>query len=760
MPSFHIHFQGQVQGVGFRPFVYKKALEYKLRGWVNNTSTGVHIEVNGEYNFINDFYNEILKNPPELAIITKSNIYEIQQKKFDAFQIIHSENTQKPSLLLTPDYGICNDCLSELFDKQNRRYQYPFITCTNCGPRYSIIKKLPYDRENTTMDKFPMCEICTPEYNNPLDRRYYSQTNSCADCAVEMTVLNSIKNYTQKEIIGHIQASLTKGKIIAVKGIGGYLLMADATNRKTIETLRLRKHRPFKPFALMYPDDELLFADVYACNDEKICYQSIQAPIVLFRLKEKLKSRLQIDLIAPGLKQIGVMKAYTPLYQLILKDIDFPIIATSANISESPIIYEDDKAAKELKKIADLIVSNNREIVVPQDDSVLRFSPLYHQKIIIRRSRSLSPTFIDPYKNIQSNKTLLGMGAGLKSSFCFHTQNNTYVSQYLGNLTGYESQESFEKVLYHYFNLFETKPDIIITDKHPQYFSSQLGKELSNKFNTELHQVQHHKAHFAAVLAENGLIVPGKNILGIVWDGVGLGEDGNIWGGEFFSYQNHKIQRLSHFEYFPHIALDKFAMEPRLPALSLCRQIKKANKIISGKFSNNELKIYQKLLNKTESMQTSSVGRLFDAVAALLNIKNINSFEGEAAILLENEALNFYLKNKNYNKFYKIELLNGQIKTSTLIQKIIDDLIFKVDIHEIALKFHISLIEIIKLVAEKYQIKDLAFSGGVFQNTLLVDLIRKNLSKYYNLHFHKQLSPNDENISYGQLVYTNNNISI
>ncbi len=760
MPSFHIHFHGQVQGVGFRPFVYKKALKYKLRGWVNNTNTGVHIEVNGDFNLINNFYNDILTNPPELAIITKSAIYEIEQKKFDAFQIIHSEDTQKPNLLLTPDYGICNDCLNELFDEQNRRYQYPFITCTNCGPRYSIIKKLPYDRENTTMDKFTMCKICAPEYNNPLDRRYYSQTNSCAACAVEMSVLNSKKNYTQKEIIRLIQTSLTEGKIIAIKGIGGYLLMADATNRKTIETLRHRKHRPFKPFALMYPDDKLLFADVYACDDEKISYQSIQAPIVLFRLKEKLKSRLQIDLIAPGLMQIGVMKAYTPLYHLILKGIDFPVIATSANISESPIIYEDDKAANELNKIADLIIANNREIVVPQDDSVLRFSPLYHQKIIIRRSRSLSPTFIDPYKNIQSNKTLLGMGAGLKSSFCFHTQNNTYVSQYLGNLTSYESQESFEKVLGHYFKLFETKPDVIVADKHPQYFSTQLGKELSDKFDTELHQVQHHKAHFAAMLAENGLIVPEKNILGIVWDGVGLGEDGNIWGGEFFSYQNHKIQRLSYFAYFPHIALDKFAMEPRLPALSLCRQINKANKIISGKFTNNELKIYQKLLNKSGNIQTSSVGRLFDAVAALLDIKNINSFEGEAAMLLENKALNFYLKNKNYQKYYSIELQNEQVNTSTLIKKIIDDLVNKVKIDEIALKFHLSLIEIIKLVAEKYQIEDLAFSGGVFQNALLVDLILKNLSKDYNLHFHKQLSPNDENISYGQLVYINNNISI
>lgn len=756
MSSFHIHFQGQVQGVGFRPLVYKKALEYKLTGWVNNTNTGVHIQVNGDYNLINDFYNDILKNPPELAIITKSEMHEIEQKQFDVFQIIHSENKQKPNLLLTPDYGICNDCLNELFDKENRRYQYPFITCTNCGPRYSIIKKLPYDRENTTMDKFPMCKICAPEYNNPLDRRYYSQTNSCADCAVEMSVLNSNKSYTQKEIIQHLQIKLSQGKIIAIKGIGGYLLIADATNRDTIKLLRKRKHRPFKPFALMYPNDEMLFEDVYYTNKEKEAYQSIQAPIILFRLKEMLKSKLQNDLIAPGLNQIGVMKAYTPLYHLIITGIDFPIIATSANISESPIIYDDDKAGKELNKIADYIVANNRDIVVPQDDSVMKFSPVYHQKIIIRRSRSLSPTFIDTHKNIKTEETLLGMGGGLKSSFCFHAQNNTYVSQYLGNLTSYESQESFEKVLHHYFKLFETKPNVIVTDRHPQYFSTQLGHELSAKFKAKLFQVPHHKAHFAAVLAENGLINQKNRILGVIWDGVGLGDDGNIWGGEFFSYHNYKIQHLTQFEYFSHIALDKFSMEPRLPALSLCKQINKANKIISGKFTNNELKLYHKLLSKSGNIQTSSVGRLFDAVASVLDLRDKNSFEGEAAMLLENAASNFYLQKNNYNNYYAVQFKNGKIQTSYLIQQIIEDLTNKLKIDEIALKFHLSLIEIIKLVAERYQIKDLAFSGGVFQNALLIDLIQKNLAKKYNLHFHKQLSPNDENISYGQLVYINN----
>ena len=759
MPAYHIHFQGQVQGVGFRPFVYKKALEYQLNGWVNNTNTGVHIEVEGNDPDIRNFYRDILNNPPELAIITQSKISEITAKNFINFKIIHSENTEQPNLLITPDYGICQDCLQELFDRQNRRYHYPFITCTNCGPRYSIIEKLPYDRENTTMNRFKMCAVCEPEYYNPADRRYYSQTNSCSDCAVEMRVLNSDKNFSQKEIIRFIQRSLCDGKIIAVKGIGGFLLLADATNPLTIKTLRQRKHRPSKPFALMYPNDDLLWQDVEASAEEKKAYASIQAPIVLFRLKNKIVSALQTHLIAPGLKQIGVMKAYTPLYHLILSGIDFPLIATSANISESPIIYDDRKAVKELKSIADVIVGNNREIVVPQDDSVIRFSPVSFKKIIIRRSRSLSPTFIDPLKNIHSENTLLGMGAGLKSSFAFYTQRNTYISQYLGNLNSFESQESFEKVLTHFFTLFETKPELIVADKHPQYFSTQLGQSLSEKYNAKIQYVQHHKAHFASVLAENGLINTDKKILGIIWDGVGLGDDGNIWGGEFFTYHQKQIKRIAQIEYFRHLALDKFALEPRLPAFSLCKNIAIAKKLIEQKFTENEFKNYRKIIHQDKNIYTSSMGRVFDAVASILSIKDFNSFEGEAAMMLENKATNFYLKNKNYDKKYAVSFNNNQVPVQNIIEQIIDDVKNKLNIDEIAFKFHLSLLEIIKLAAEKYHSTDLAFSGGVFQNALLVDLIIQNLRKNYVLYFHKQLSPNDENISFGQLVFINNQIN-
>ncbi|MCK5537510.1 MAG: carbamoyltransferase HypF, partial [Bacteroidales bacterium] len=553
------------------------------------------------------------------------------------------------------------------------------------------------------------------------------------------------------------QNSLKNGKIIAIKGIGGYLLIADATNREAISKLRTRKNRPSKPFALMYPSKSMLKDDVIMSVPEEKAFDSIEAPIVLFRLKNQLKSNLQIDLIAPNLNQIGVMNDYTPLFALILSKINFPIIATSGNISDSPIIFDDKKAKLELTNIADLIVANNREIVVPQDDSVIRFSPKYKQKIIIRRSRGLAPNFIDKHKNCQSEKTILAMGAGLKSSLGFYYQQNTYISQYLGNINSYESQQSYELLIKHWLSLFMTKPEVVIYDKHPQYFSSVKGKELANEYDIQSIEVQHHKAHFAAVLGENGLITSLESVLGVIWDGVGLGDDNEIWGGEFFSYQNRAMTRIYHFDYFTQIAFDKFAMEPRIPALSLCFESDKTQDFVKRKFTAIEFKNYCLLLSKENSLQTSSVGRLFDAVASLIGIADINSFEGEAAMKLENEALKCGVElDFNKSHYYKEATC---LSTKNIINEIIKDVLASENKSVIALKFHYTLIKIIENIADKQNFRSIAFSGGVFQNVLLVDLLQEHLSQKFKLYFHKQLSPNDENISYGQLVYLENNIN-
>lgn len=758
MPAYHIHIQGQVQGVGFRPFIYKKAIYNKFTGWVNNTNTGVQIEIEGNEELIREFYAEIINNPPELSIITESSINQIPHLNLNNFNIIYSRNSEQPNLLLTPDFGICNACKNELLDKKNRRYNYPFITCTNCGPRYSIIKKLPYDRNNTAMDSFMMCDNCKAEFENPLNRRHYSQTNSCCECAVELSVLGAKRKREQIEILNLIENSLQKGEIVAVKGIGGYLILADATNSNTIKTLRERKHRPFKPFALMYPSDKSLLEDVNATEKELELFFSIKAPIVLFNLKREIKSGLKKNLIAHNLNQIGVMKPYTPLFVLIVESLNFPIVATSANVSDSPIVYEDEKAQQELSDIADLIVGNNRDIVIPQDDSVVKFSQEFQQKIIIRRSRGLSPTFISPVENINTDECLLGMGAGLKGSFTLYHQKNTYISQYLGNLESSDSQESYESVLKHYLNLLQAKPGIIVVDKHPQYFSTQYGNELAENLGADIYEVQHHKAHFSGVLAENGLIDTQENVLGVIWDGIGIGDDKQIWGGEFFSYCNKQMKRIAHFEYYQHIGFDKFAKEPRLAALAVTNEIKYANELLEGRFTPTEFKNYLKLIKKAGGLKTSSLGRLFDALAFLLGFINANTFEGEGAMILESKALDFYNENKNYFYFYNMKFTKNTISVKHLFCQIINDLRLKISKEEIALKFHLTLVDAIKTTAERYSTKKIAFSGGVFQNSLLVDLIHRSLGGKFSLYFHQQLSPNDENISYGQLVYVNNKI--
>ncbi len=757
MSTYHIHISGQVQGVGFRPFIYKLAIEYHLYGWVNNSATGVHIEINCNPKKLDLFCELIKKNRPKLSIISNLTFWKAENKFFKDFRIIHSDDNDQPNLLLTPDYGICEDCRKDILDKSNKRLAYAFATCTNCGPRYSIIKQLPYDRENTTMQGFEMCSSCDEEYHNPLDRRYYSQTNSCPDCAVKFSIASASQDYSQADVLDRLSIYLKAGKIVAIKGIGGFLLLADATNGDTIKRLRQRKKRPYKPFALMYPTDKLLLDDIETSKKEWQAYKSIEAPIVLFQLKKQLRSGLKNELIAPFLDRIGVMQAYTPLYILIMQMVSFPVIATSANVSGSPIIYQNKKAESELQNMADLIVNNNREIVVPQDDSVIQFTHEFTQKIILRRSRSFSPTFIDPYKSVESKETLLGVGAGLKSSFCFYHQKNTYISQNLGNLLSFETQEAYEHTLRHFFELFRAHPVQIVCDYHPQYFSTQFAQQLTDDFQAKLHPIQHHKAHFAAVLAENNLIATKSLVMGIVWDGVGLGDDQQIWGGEFFSYTSGKMNRIAHFEYFKHLAFDKFAMSLRLPALSLCYEQEKNLKRLQNKFSTTEWKIYRRLLQKKAPLLTDSVGRIFDAVASLLNIKDENSYEGEAAILLEALAQKCQ-KKVTLEQAYIQKIEGNSIPAKRMIGKICDDIENGVDYSKIAYKFHLSLVKIIQLVAEKYRIRHLAFSGGVFQNSLLIDLIIKYSKNKYTLYFHQNLSPNDENISFGQLVFYSNNL--
>lgn len=754
--TWHIHIRGLVQGVGFRPFVHLTAKAYRLSGWVSNTTDGVHIEFNAVEQNALEFYNRLITKAPALSKITEHHLSKIPEQVFDNFQIVHRNLDNQSHLSITPDFALCMDCAVELKENTNRRYNYPFISCTNCGPRFSILQRLPYDRENTSMDEFRMCSKCKQEYSDIKNRRYFAQTNSCPECAIGLALYNSKGDELTHDpdlALKKVIHCWEQGKIVAIKGIGGYLLTCDATNTEAIETLRKRKHRPSKPFAIMYPNPEFLKEEVELDTMEIGVLESAIAPILLARSIKK-NSHIAKEHIAPNLNQLGVMLPYTPLYRLLVEKFGRPIVATSGNISDSPILFEDVKIQSELSRVYDFLLTHNLDLVVPQDDSVMTFSKHQKQKIIIRRSRGLAPNYFNAGLRL-SKETILTTGASMKSTFCLHSDDNTYVSQYLGNLENFDTLKSYTKTIQHFLNILRCTPNIIISDLHPDYPCSRYGSQLSEDLNVPFLKVQHHLAHFAAVLGENRLHIGNVPVLGVVWDGTGYGEDGHIWGGEFFIYKDYRFTRKNHFGYFDTVLGDKMAKEPRISALSCCWNIASATRLLHPKFTAAEWQVYLKKLGRAKNLKTSSVGRIFDAVASLLGLMDNQTFEGEAAMHLEALAKGFfdgnalemdecYFSEKSYLK---------RISTRDLMIGVIQDIEKGKKMDFIAAKFHCSLARLISFVAKEAKIKKIAFSGGVFQNSLLVDMVIMHLSKDFELFFHKDLPPNDENISFGQLIY-------
>lgn len=750
MLSYNIYIKGQVQGVGFRPFIYNLANKMCINGTVSNGTDGVHIQIGDtEKEIFDQFIHRILTEAPTRSKIISFDAKVTEHLSFNGFSIIHSEQKEDRNVHLSPDFGLCEDCQNELYDPNDRRYKYPFITCTQCGPRLSVVQDIPYDRERTTMAAFKMCPKCQDEYNDPKDRRYFSQTNSCHTCGVKLRI-SSNHDLPDIEALIYTDQALRNGKIVAVKGIGGYLLLCDASNAEVIETLRLRKNRPKKPFALLYPDQESIKQDVILGNEADDEIKNTAFPIILAYKKEKLYSKVQSELVAPGLSQFGVMLPNSPLLSLISYTFDGPLIATSANISGSPIIYDDTLAERQLASIADIILSHNRDIIMPQDDSVIRYSPFYKKKIIIRRSRGIAPTFW-PSKE-ENLPPILCIGADMKSAFLLGNKDNIYISQFLGNQSTYDSQVTYENVLQHYLKLSGISPRIILRDKHPLYFFPKVANEFTE---AKIISIQHHKAHFCAGLFENDLMGSKEPVLGIIWDGVGLGDDQRMWGGEFFIYEKSQISRIHFFKYFDYLLGDKMALQPRIAALSLCKNLKAADHILKHKFSNVEWTLYKKMLEKHSTIQTSSMGRIFDAIASLLGLSDVNSYEGESAMLLEDQAYRFYKhKGLDWNGCYIFEK-EPEISLSidTIMTGIIEDINEGLEVGMIAAKFHFTLVKMIENIIGKMSVKSLVFSGGVFQNGLLVDLIQHHLAGKYSLYFQKNVSPNDENIALGQMAY-------
>ena len=757
MRTFHIHIEGQVQGVGFRPFVYRLARSLGVTGTVSNGLDGVHVFFNADEGLARHFYQKLLSKTPERARILRHKMEEAGSQLFTSFDIVESSHDGPANLLLTPDLGLCDDCRRELHNPADRRFGYPFITCINCGPRYSIMHRLPYDRERTTMAPFTMCQPCQSEYDSPLTRRHFSQTNSCPDCAVELSWwvklrgdFKSPRNLNPGDCISLTINALAAGQIIAVKGVGGYLLICDATNPAAVATLRERKHRPSKPFALMYPNLEILKKDAHLSEAEAAAFTSIESPIVLCRLRENPASGIDVEGISPHLNRIGAMQPYTPLMELILSKWQKPIVATSGNLSGSPIFFDDEKAMTHLGHFVDAFLVNNREILIPQDDSVVQFTPVHGQRIVLRRSRGYAPTYIHrDFPDWQDS--VLAMGADLKSTFSLQHAGNTYLSQYLGDLESYDTQENFEKTLRHFLRLFDARPEQVIVDMHPAYFSTGKGRALAEELGIPVEEVQHHIAHFAAVLAENELLMSEEPVLGVIWDGTGWGNDSvtatEIWGGEFFLFKNANFGRVAHLDYYPHFLGDKMSREPRLSALALCHDLPETEPLLRPHFTKKDWAFYQKMLARPDGLKTSSMGRFFDGVAALLGVQSKSSFEGEAAMRLE------ALANHSRQDLSGFKNLTG-LSVGSILKNILADLRAGVDKPEIAFKFHLALARWVGEMATQHGVLRLAFSGGVFQNSLLTDLIISELGEKYELFFHKELSPNDECISFGQLAVT------
>lgn len=750
MKTWHVHITGRVQGVGFRPFVGRLAAEMGVKGWVCNAMDGVHIHFNADQATTHRFYHHLVNQPPEQAVIRSHHIEQIPDEHFRDFSIRASDHGTMPNLLLTPDAAMCAQCRKELHQPGNRRYRYPFTTCTQCGPRYSIQQRLPYDRAHTTMAALPMCTDCEREYHSAAERRYYSQTNSCSCCSIPVHLYDATGNEISNDTavcLSVICKALLAGDTVAVKGIGGYLLLCDATNAEAVTQLRERKQRPRKPLALLYPGVDAVKGDVLLTSKERTALLSSGAPVVLCRLKEMPLSGLAAEQVAPSLDKVGIMLPYTPLLDLIAADFKKPLVATSGNLHGSPIIYRDADARRSLGAFADYILCFERDIVVPQDDSVMQYSDLFQQPLMLRRSRGWAPDYHpSPF---HFPEPVLAMGAEIKSAFAVAAGEQLFISQYLGDQSVYESQEAYDHTLQHLLRMLAIHPRSIITDLHPQYFVTERGRELADEWLVPVQTVQHHEAHFAAVLAENGLLFTDTPVLGIIWDGNGYGTDGHSWGGECFLFEQGSFDRLLHLDYFPLLQGDSMGREPRLSALALLREEAAVPVQLRNQFSPVEWAHYKQLLQQHHPQLTSAMGRLLDGIAAIIGCCSRNSYEGEAAMQLE--ALARRCRSNHYYH-YPLPFQQGRINWSVMVEAIVMDMKMGVEAAVIARKVWVSLAMLIRKIAQHTGIRRIAFSGGVFQNALLTDLIRELVQGDADLIFHRQLSPNDECISFGQLA--------
>ena len=750
-----INIRGVVQGVGFRPYIYSLAKEHHLSGIVLNNTQGVYIEIEGSDFDINNFLMDVKERK-----LPQADIFDIKSEQADPvgykqFVIRESEQKDAKSVPISAELATCKDCLSELLDTDNRRYGYPFINCTNCGPRFTIVKDIPYDRINTTMSDFTMCKECSKEYEDPADRRFHAQPNACDVCGPQLLLLNNQgKEILVNDVIIEVVRLLKEGHIIAVKGLGGFHLACDAFNQDAVSKLRARKYREYKPFAIMVKDIKTAKQLCDVNQKEEDLLKGVQHPIVLLR---KGADNLIAKDVAPNQQYLGVMLPYSPLHHLLLEKSGLVLVMTSGNISAEPIVYKDVKAIDSLNNIADFFIVHNREIHFRTDDSVSRI--WQGKEMLLRRSRGYAPHPLIMRKIFKSH--ILACGADLKNVFCLAKENQAYMSHHIGDLDNVETLTSLADGISHFKRIFDIGPSVVAYDLHPKYLSSKYALSLGTIQHLG---VQHHFAHIVSCMADNEI---DEQVIGIAFDGTGFGIDGNIWGGEFLVCDYEQFERVAHIEYFHLPGGDNAIAEPWRIAASLLYQIygddmMKLNIDFIKLLGKKEWKIIKKMLEKNINLSlTSSMGRLFDAVSALLGIREEIYYEGQAAIELEMtagpyESGEYEYGIKEYNE-------KREILLDPLIRSIVSDIEIGIGAEKISARFHNTVARIaldMSIYIRKLKgINRVALSGGVFQNIFLLDRTYDLLiSKDFSVYTHQRVPTNDGGIALGQAVIANETI--
>lgn len=754
--GLRVQVKGIVQGVGFRPFVYNLAQRLDLRGWVRNTSGGVELEVSGEADALQQMLQALREEAPPLAQIDSINAADHSPNGFTGFEIRHSQAMPGAFQPVSADLSICPDCLDDVRDPASRYYRYPFVNCTNCGPRFTIIRDLPYDRPLTTLADFAMCPDCSAEYQDPANRRYHAQPVSCPECGPHIWALVGRESIENQELaLTCIRQLVAKGEVVAIKGLGGFHLACDASNPIAVNLLRTRKRRPDKPLAVMMPDVETVRRYCELSQAEEAELISNRRPILLLRKRPDTQIAEEV---APNQTTLGVMLPYTPLHYLLLEPasgIPEVWVMTSGNRSEEPIITENQKALDQLGEIASAFLLHNRPIQTRMDDSVMRVEVSSQTLSPIRRSRGYAPT---PLRLAWQTRPILATGAELKNAFCLTREGYAFLSQHIGDLQNYETLQAFEEAIAHQEHLFRIHPELIAHDLHPDYLSTRYALERSEREGTPLVGVQHHHAHIVACMAENGLAAD-ERVIGFSFDGSGYGSDGAIWGGEVLEAGYADFERAFHLQYVPLLGGDRAVREPWRMAFSWLNQIGyQWDQVFSDSQHVDSLAVLRHQVETgINAPLTSSVGRLFDAVAALSGLRGEVSYEGQAAIELENRV------DTEETGAYPFAVNEHVFSAEPTLLAIMEDLSAKIPVGRIAARFHSGLADLVLRLAETMNersgLTKVALSGGVWQNMTLLSAARRRLQNGgFTVLTHHKVPANDGGIALGQATVAHHRI--